>query len=815
MAELVWRSADKKRGRCPIPPEGGVIGRSPQAECRVAHPSISRRHARLQPLPDGSWQITDLGSRNGVIVRSRRIDEAPLAPGDPIRLGDVVLTLEETAPPPPAKEAPAELESETQFLAGLSSYRGGEEEGVDVSISAEAEPEAAALPESLPSVDDLLDARLADASGDVSFESAPAESVSSDSLELDLDLPPEEAFEPATPPVVTASPTKDRDGLFRASERWILVAVGVLLITASLIVIFGRDPSPSDDPQVAAKPKSNEPAPSIDAEPSPTAPSPTPTSESTPTVVPPAPLLARLELVPHQTIERSWSAAIALYGRAPTPDETIRFHDEGPEAFFDRARTEPEHWRHAARHWLGAEQLPEALRLEEVPSDLAGWGAQVRDFAAEPRRDLWPVEPEAANAAWRVRYEGALSGALRIEGFFNALRSIWTAGAGRPIDDDVNRALREIAASGLPANALLQRFLILVTPAHPLFGERRASALLSADWERLLPRLPVDVAWPEGGVELGVAPPLYWATAIERRLPSFPTERPVVGPRGTLRIEVLAPFAVAPLFETPAKIPRLWRRLSESRLWICPPGERSAEDLFAIAGSTRRGEWGVSAENALPEEATAAWRVADGYLLPAFARLAARLGVPAKTAALRPEIATWWSEARGDRGTAAEPLFKAGGYRLVPGEWRSSAYRPVTRALLLAGAQLLESPGTDVVARVVLSETPREGVEGEWAEWWTALELIADRCPEHRFQLWFISPQGEGSQGVGLEWGPEIRTGWVVEEDRPAEEVHPRLIEEIEVAAPRQERPDEAAGGLGETRDEARLRSENAGEDRR
>ena len=64
-----------------------AIGRSRQCECVLRDPNISRRHAELCMEADGSWRIADLGSTNGIRVNGRRVDDAPLRPGDRVELG--------------------------------------------------------------------------------------------------------------------------------------------------------------------------------------------------------------------------------------------------------------------------------------------------------------------------------------------------------------------------------------------------------------------------------------------------------------------------------------------------------------------------------------------------------------------------------------------------------------------------------------------------------------------------------------------------------------------------------------------------------
>jgi len=53
---------------------GNVIGRDPDAQVYIDHPSVSRRHA-LVSIGQGGAAIEDLGSRNGTFVDGRRIEE--------------------------------------------------------------------------------------------------------------------------------------------------------------------------------------------------------------------------------------------------------------------------------------------------------------------------------------------------------------------------------------------------------------------------------------------------------------------------------------------------------------------------------------------------------------------------------------------------------------------------------------------------------------------------------------------------------------------------------------------------------------------
>ncbi len=68
-----------------------LIGRSSAAGLRLEQPAISRRHARLERMPDGEVEIVDLGSANGVWLNGERVQRAVLSDGDRLQLGDAVL----------------------------------------------------------------------------------------------------------------------------------------------------------------------------------------------------------------------------------------------------------------------------------------------------------------------------------------------------------------------------------------------------------------------------------------------------------------------------------------------------------------------------------------------------------------------------------------------------------------------------------------------------------------------------------------------------------------------------------------------------
>jgi S1-C subfamily serine protease len=98
-----------------------VIGREAGVGFQVEDDEISRRHAEIRLLDDGTAEINDLGSRNGTFVDGKKI-EGPtvLRGGEEIRIGQSTITAEAAAiaapdvtaaatpaPPPPPPSEPA------------------------------------------------------------------------------------------------------------------------------------------------------------------------------------------------------------------------------------------------------------------------------------------------------------------------------------------------------------------------------------------------------------------------------------------------------------------------------------------------------------------------------------------------------------------------------------------------------------------------------------------------------------------------------------------------------------------------------------
>jgi hypothetical protein len=69
-----------------------VLGRDQSSQVVLHDPRCSRRHAVIEPGPQG-MTIRDAGSANGIFVNGRKVESALLRTGDVIRLGDVQVTV--------------------------------------------------------------------------------------------------------------------------------------------------------------------------------------------------------------------------------------------------------------------------------------------------------------------------------------------------------------------------------------------------------------------------------------------------------------------------------------------------------------------------------------------------------------------------------------------------------------------------------------------------------------------------------------------------------------------------------------------------
>ena len=77
-----------------VPEEEAKLGSSPENDFMVCVPGISRRHAIVRRVP-GGVEVVDLGSKNGLYVEGRRVEQAILTPGIRIQIGAAWIEIEE------------------------------------------------------------------------------------------------------------------------------------------------------------------------------------------------------------------------------------------------------------------------------------------------------------------------------------------------------------------------------------------------------------------------------------------------------------------------------------------------------------------------------------------------------------------------------------------------------------------------------------------------------------------------------------------------------------------------------------------------
>ena len=86
-----------------------VLGRSSKCDIVLRDSSITRRHARIVVRRDGTIEVTDLGSRNGVFVNDELVESAIVTQGDRIRLGTITCRIA-ARPQQPLQKAECECD---------------------------------------------------------------------------------------------------------------------------------------------------------------------------------------------------------------------------------------------------------------------------------------------------------------------------------------------------------------------------------------------------------------------------------------------------------------------------------------------------------------------------------------------------------------------------------------------------------------------------------------------------------------------------------------------------------------------------------
>src|SRR5687768_12216458 len=98
MTDLFIRQKDLKPYRVKLDKVRTTIGRSSRNDVCVSDPFASRFHIEVR-RDDSDFTVVDLGSANGTLLNGKRLaGQAPLQPGDELRIGETLISL--AAQPP-------------------------------------------------------------------------------------------------------------------------------------------------------------------------------------------------------------------------------------------------------------------------------------------------------------------------------------------------------------------------------------------------------------------------------------------------------------------------------------------------------------------------------------------------------------------------------------------------------------------------------------------------------------------------------------------------------------------------------------------
>ena len=90
----IWAWLTMPEGdKVPVTHWENVIGRSKSSDIQIQDPTVSRNHAVLTRYDDGSWTITDAGSKSGTLVNGKKVGIRALRGGETITIGSVDMKL--------------------------------------------------------------------------------------------------------------------------------------------------------------------------------------------------------------------------------------------------------------------------------------------------------------------------------------------------------------------------------------------------------------------------------------------------------------------------------------------------------------------------------------------------------------------------------------------------------------------------------------------------------------------------------------------------------------------------------------------------
>ncbi|MBX3468154.1 MAG: diguanylate cyclase [Planctomycetes bacterium] len=77
-----------------------TIGREPENDVQIDLPDVSRRHSRIEALPQGGFRVVDLGSKNGTFLNGRTVQAMALEFDDRLRIGEATILFVDDATDP-------------------------------------------------------------------------------------------------------------------------------------------------------------------------------------------------------------------------------------------------------------------------------------------------------------------------------------------------------------------------------------------------------------------------------------------------------------------------------------------------------------------------------------------------------------------------------------------------------------------------------------------------------------------------------------------------------------------------------------------
>ncbi len=110
-----------------------LVGRHPECDWRLSLPKISRRHCCFALAYDRVL-IRDLGSRNGVRVNGRDVDETQLFQGDEVAIGPLIFRVEEE--PEAASGAPHATPASPASSDNAPGSRNSTDDGPEIELIA-------------------------------------------------------------------------------------------------------------------------------------------------------------------------------------------------------------------------------------------------------------------------------------------------------------------------------------------------------------------------------------------------------------------------------------------------------------------------------------------------------------------------------------------------------------------------------------------------------------------------------------------------------------------------------------------------------